>query len=46
MDELDKIKEKQIQLIFINSMRLMASSLDLLSSNLVGVGGMFCNECG
>ena len=27
-------------------MRFMASSLDPLSSNLVGVSGMFYNECG
>ena len=27
-------------------MRFMASSLDSLSSNLVGVSGMSCNECG
>ena len=46
MDELGKIKEKKIQLRFIDSMRFMASSLDSLTINLVGVSGMPCNECG
>ena len=46
MDELGKIKEKKIQLRFIDSVRFMTSRLDLLSSNLVGVSEMFCNECG
>ena len=44
-DELGKIKEKKIQLRFIDSMRFMASSLDSLLNNLVGVSGMLCNEC-
>ena len=33
------------QLQFINSIRFMASSLDLLSKNLVGTNGMVCEEC-
>ena len=38
VDELGKIKEKKIQLRFIDSMRLMASSLDSLTNNLVKDG--------
>ena len=34
-DELGRIKEKKIQLRFIDSMRFMASSLDSLTNNLV-----------
>ena len=44
-DELGKIKEKKIQLRFIDIMRFMASSLDSLTNNLFGVSGMPCNEC-
>ena len=45
-DELGKIKEKKIQLVFIDSMRFIASSLDSLMNNLVGGSGMSCNVCG
>ena len=44
-DELDRIKKKKIQLIFIDSIRFMASSLDSLARNLVGLNGMMCNQC-
>ena len=30
---------------FIDSIRFMSSSLDLLSRNLVGVNGMVCEGC-
>ena len=46
MDASGKVKEKKIQLRFIDSIRFMASSLDSLSSNLVGVSGIVCDECG
>ena len=38
VDELGKIKEKKIQLRFIDSVRFMASSLDSLMNNLVKDG--------
>ena len=37
-DELSRIKEKKIQLRFIDSMRFIASSLDSLMNNLVKDG--------
>ena len=45
VDDRGKVKEKKIQLRFINSFRFMWSSLDSLSSNLVGLSGMICNLC-
>ena len=41
-----KIKKKKIQLRFIDSIRFTPTSLDALSSNLVGVNGMVCKSCG
>ena len=38
-------ERKQIKLQFIDSVRFMASSLDLLSRNLVVVNGMMCKGC-
>ena len=45
-DASGEVKEKKVQVRFIDSIRLMASSFDPLSSNLVGVSGMVCHECG
>ena len=45
-DAFGEVKEKKIRLRFIDSLRLMASSLDSLTSNLVGVSGMVCDNCG
>ena len=45
-NEWGKIIEKKIQIRFNDSTRFMTSSLNLLSSNLVGVSGMPCNLCG
>ena len=44
-DEQGRIKEKKIQVRFIDSIRFMASSLDSLTRNLVGVNGMMFNQC-
>ena len=45
-DASGKIYEKKIQLRFIDSIRFMVSSLDSLTSSLVGVNGMVFNDCG
>ena len=36
---------KNIQLSFIDSCRFMASSLDILASNLCGTSGIHCDKC-
>ena len=41
----EKVKDKNIQLRFIDSFRFMNSGLDKLTSNLAGTGGITC-ECG
>ena len=45
-DASGEIKEKKIQPRIINSIRFMASSLDSVTNNLVGVSGMVCGNCG
>ena len=44
-DMWSRIKKKKIQLRFIDSIRLIASSFDSLARNLVGVNGMMCSQC-
>ena len=46
VDASGEVKGKKIQLRYIDSMRFIASSLDSLTSNLVGMSGMVCNNCG
>ena len=46
VDDSGEIKEKKLKLRFIDSIKFMASSLDSLTSNLVGVSGIVCNGCG
>ena len=45
VDKDSKEKEKKTQLRFIDSMKFMATSLQSLTNNLVGVGEMKCNLC-
>ena len=40
-----KTKKKKIQLGLTDSIRFMASSLDSLTRNLVGVNEITCNKC-
>ena len=42
---LGEMKQIKRQLQFIDSIRFVASSLDSLSKNVVGMNGMTCEEC-